>query len=213
MWTTVETPNLLNQILDSLFALSGWEAIATLLGIAYVILAIKQSLWAWPSAFVSTLIYTLLFWQAQLPFQSLLNAYYLVMAVYGFWLWHQPPQTTKHIQVHTQSAGFHLGFLAFGSLLTVAIGLYLATNDYSAHPYLDAGVMIFSVLNTYLMARKLLENWLYWLVINSAAIYLYWLSGFYLTIVMFMIYFILAIIGYRTWRKEMTSPTQPQSQE
>lgn len=205
------TTDPVNEVLTALFALSGWEAIATLLGIAYVVLAIRQLIWAWPSAFISTLIYTVLFWQAQLPLQSLLNAYYLAMAVYGFWLWHQPPQATTHIQVHTQSPGFHLGFLALGSLLTVAIGLYLATNDYSAHPYLDAGVMIFSVLNTYLMARKLLENWLYWLVINSAAIYLYWLSGFYLTIVMFMLYFVLAIIGYLTWRKTLDTEADHQA--
>lgn len=199
----METANLIDEILTALSALSGWEAIATLLGIAYVVLAIRQSIWAWPSAFVSTLIYTVLFWQAQLPLQSLLNAYYLAMAVYGFWLWHQPPQSDKAIAVHTQNFGFHLSFLLLGCLLTWGIGSYLQSGDYSASPYLDAGVMIFSVLNTYLMARKLLENWLYWLVINSAAMYLYWLSGFYLTIVMFMLYFVLAIIGYLTWRKEL----------
>jgi len=199
----VETSNFFDEALTALAALSGWEAIATLLGIAYVILAIRQSIWAWPSAFVSTLIYTILFWQAQLPLQSLLNAYYLAMAVYGFWLWHQPPQSDKAIQVHQQTFGFHLSFLLLGSLLTWGIGSYLQSGNYSAAPYLDAGVMIFSVLNTYLMARKLLENWLYWLVINSAAMYLYWLSGFYLTIVMFMLYFVLAIIGYLTWRKEL----------
>jgi len=195
----VETSNFFDEALTALAALSGWEAIATLLGIAYVILAIRQSIWAWPSAFVSTLIYTILFWQAQLPLQSLLNAYYLAMAVYGFW----PPQSDKAIQVHQQTFGFHLSFLLLGSLLTWGIGSYLQSGNYSAAPYLDAGVMIFSVLNTYLMARKLLENWLYWLVINSAAMYLYWLSGFYLTIVMFMLYFVLAIIGYLTWRKEL----------
>jgi len=199
----VETSNFFDEALTALAALSGWEAIATLLGIAYVILAIRQSIWAWPSAFVSTLIYTILFWQAQLPLQSLLTAYYLAMAVYGFWLWHQPPQSDKAIQVHQQTFGFHLSFLLLGSLLTWGIGSYLQSGNYSAAPYLDAGVMIFSVLNTYLMARKLLENWLYWLVINSAAMYLYWLSGFYLTIVMFMLYFVLAIIGYLTWRKEL----------
>ncbi len=57
-------------------------------------------------------------------------------------------------------------------------------------------------MNTYLMARKVLENWLYWLVINSAAIVLYWQSGFYFTIVMFVLYFGLAIVGYREWRQD-----------
>jgi nicotinamide mononucleotide transporter len=189
-------------ILASMSALSGWEIVATLLGLGYILFAIRQSVWAWPCAFFSTLIYTLLFWQGQLPLQAVLNGYYLLMAIYGFWLWRQPVKSDNGIAVHRKSFGFHLLYLVTGFSLTFALGGFLESGDHSRFPYLDAGVMVFSVMNTYLMARKVLENWLYWLVINSTAIVLYWQSGFYFTIVMFVLYFGLAIVGYREWRQD-----------
>ncbi|MBN2646233.1 MAG: nicotinamide mononucleotide transporter [Thiotrichales bacterium] len=189
---------------------SPWEWLAVALGIAYVLLAAKQSKWAWPSAFVSTLIYTLLFWQEQLPMQALLNAYYLLMAVYGFWLWQQSTPTTQQInpiqgvQIHRKPLGFHLGFITIGFLLSLSIGWFLQNQAQSQLPYLDAAVTVFSVMNTFLMARKVLENWLYWIVIDSFAIVLYWHSGFYPTLLMFSLYLVLAWYGYRRWRKHLT---------
>ncbi|MGC9385488.1 MAG: nicotinamide riboside transporter PnuC [Hydrogenovibrio sp.] len=191
--------------LNSFTALSGWEIAATLLGMGYILFAIRQSVWAWPCAFFSTLIYTLLFWQGQLPLQAALNAYYLMMALYGFWLWRQPAtpdaEARSGVTVHTKPWYFHLLYLACGFGVTFTLGGFLENGAHSRLPYLDAGVMVFSVMNTFLMARKVLENWLYWLVINSAAIVLYWQTGYYVTLVMFVLYFGLAIVGYREWRQ------------
>ncbi|MBE9548352.1 MAG: nicotinamide mononucleotide transporter, partial [Proteobacteria bacterium] len=77
----------LHNIINALLALSAWEVMASLLGIGYVLLAARESQWCWPLAFVSTLIYTLLFWGGQLPMQALLNFYYMGMAVYGYLVW------------------------------------------------------------------------------------------------------------------------------
>ena len=74
--------------ISSAFAqMSGWEVLAVVFGIAYVLLAAKESLWAWFFGFLSTLIYTLIFWEGALVSSSLLNFYYMGMAVYGFILW------------------------------------------------------------------------------------------------------------------------------
>lgn len=197
-----------HQVLQAFLALSGWEALATFFGLAYVFLAIKESVWAWPSAFLSTLLYTILFWNGQLPLQALLNGYYLVMAVYGFWLWKRPDQSKDAIHIHTKSWPFHLTYIFVGAAATYALGSYMATTGESKLPYLDAGVMLFSVMNTVLMARKVLENWLYWLVVNSAAIALYWETGFYITIIMFCVYFVMAIIGYQAWRASWVKAQQ-----
>ncbi|MBO1923556.1 nicotinamide riboside transporter PnuC [Thiomicrorhabdus sp. 6S3-12] len=196
----------LEQAFYALLAQSGWEWLAVALGIGYVILAANNSKWAWPSAFFSTLIYTFLFWDGQLPMQALLNAYYLLMAVYGFWLWNHSEkhpsskQTADSVSIHRKSLFFHLSFIAIGITLSALAGIYLQTNNYSQLPYLDAFVTVFSVMNTVLMARKVIENWLYWIVIDSLAIYLYWESGFYVTIVMFGLYLVLALYGYREWK-------------
>jgi nicotinamide mononucleotide transporter len=201
----------LAQVWQQMQTLSGWEALATLLGLAYIVLAIRESLWAWPSAFFSTLIYTWLFWDGQLPMQALLNAYYLVMAIYGFWLWstRTPEKTTEHtlpddkapLRVHRLKGWQHALFLSAGLLLTALLANVMQFYEWSRAPWLDAGVTVFSMLNTYLMARKVLENWLYWLVINSAAMWLYWDNGFYFTVAMFGVYFVMAIIGFYQWRQ------------
>ena len=191
---------LLEAVLDALFAQSGWEWLGASLGILYVVLAANESIWCWPAAFASTLIYTVLFWEGQLPMQALLNAYYLGMAVYGYWVWKKRDDTGEVLQIAVKPLGFHIKFVALGTLLTLAIGGYLSSLDSPRLPYLDAAVTVFSVMNTLLMARKVMANWLYWLVINSAAIALYWQTGYYVTIVMFIVYFVLAIYGYLNWR-------------
>ncbi|MDX1346770.1 MAG: nicotinamide riboside transporter PnuC [Thiomicrorhabdus chilensis] len=204
--------NLYLTIWQSFLNLSGWEVLATLLGIAYVVLATRESIWCWPAAFVSTLIYTFLFWEGQLPMQALLNAYYLLMAVYGWTLWRKHPNHKNDLTITTRPVHFHLTFIATGSLLTLLTAYYLENVIESRLPYLDAAVTVFSVMNTVLMARKILENWLYWLVIDAAAIALYWQTGYYVTITMFAVYLVLAVIGYLNWKRHylgLHTPIQP----
>ena len=90
---------LLTAIVDGLLALSGWEVFASLLGIGYVVFAARESQWCWPLAFISTLIYTVLFWEGQLPMQALLNFYYMAMAVYGYLLWQKQGKTEDVIAI------------------------------------------------------------------------------------------------------------------
>jgi len=187
--------------IDALLAMSGWEVFAALLGIGYVILAARESQWCWPLAFISTLIYTILFWEGQLPMQALLNVYYMAMAVYGYMLWRKHGKTEDDLPISSWDLLDQLQLILIGGLLTYAVGLYLTQSAISKSPYLDAGVTVFSVLNTWLMAKKVLQNWLYWILINSAAIVLYAQNGYYATVVMFSLYFILAIVGFVSWQK------------
>ena len=194
------------QLLNALLAQSGWEWLAASLGIAYVILAAKESVWCWPAAFISTLIYTVLFWEGQLPMQALLNAYYIGVAVYGYWVWtktHSLQNKQESLTVSQRPLTFHLTFISTGISLSLVVGYALSLSPDNRLPYLDASVTVFAVMNTLLMAHKVLENWLYWLVINTAAIALYWQTGFYVTIAMFAVYWVLAIYGYIEWKTHL----------
>lgn len=193
--------------LSGLAGMSGWEMFAALLGIGYILFASRESQWCWPLAFISTIIYTILFWENQLPMQALLNLYYIGMAVYGFILWHRHENQTAELNIHSWPWQYHLVFMVIGGFLSLIFGYYLSAHP-TQYPYLDAFVMVFSVMNTLLMARKVLENWLYWQVINSSAIVLYALTGFYATIVMFSIYLFLAMAGYFKWRKLLATQQQ-----
>lgn len=188
-----------DAMLQGLMALSGWEVVAALLGVGYILFAARESQWCWPMAFVSTLIYTVLFWEGQLPMQALLNFYYMGMAIYGFMLWRQHKHSEDNIAIHSWSLSFNLAFLLIGTTLTAVIGLYLDSTQTSQFPYLDAGVTVFSVLNTWLMARKVLQNWLYWVIIDAAAIVLYLQTGFYATVALFSLYTVLATLGFINW--------------
>jgi nicotinamide mononucleotide transporter len=190
-----------DAMLQGLMALSGWEVFAALLGVGYILFAARESQWCWPMAFVSTLIYTLLFWEGQLPMQALLNFYYMGMAVYGFMLWRQHKQSDNNVAIHNWPLTYNLAFLLIGGVLTAIIGLYLATTQSSQMPYLDAGITVFSVLNTWLMARKVLQNWLYWVFIDAAAIMLYLETGFYATVALFSLYTVLALAGFINWMR------------
>lgn len=178
-----------------------WEAIAVALGIAYVILAARESVWCWPAAFLSTAIYTLLFWNGLLPMQSFLHFFYMSMAVYGFYVWTRGSISQPELHIHRWRWGYHAVFISLGVLLTFSLGGLLTLFEASQKPYLDGFVMVFSMLTTYMMARKVLENWLYWLVIDSAAVVLYWQTGYLLTAAMFVLYLGLAVYGFVNWLK------------
>jgi nicotinamide mononucleotide transporter len=192
-----------SQLLQALAMISAWEVFAALLGVAYIVLAARESQWCWPMAFVSTLIYTALFWEGQLPMQALLNFYYMGMAVYGYILWRHHRQVEQDLPIHSWSWSKNSLFIVTGTVLTLVVAYYLENQQASQRPFLDAGVTVFSVLNTWLMARKVIQNWLYWIVIDAAAVVLYWQTGFYATVALFTLYTVLATLGLLSWLRLM----------
>ncbi len=193
--------NALTFIIDAFSIMSAWEIFAALLGMAYIIFAARESQWCWPIAFISTLIYTLLFWEGQLPMQALLNFYYMAMAIYGYLLWRQHGASEDTIAITSWPWKVQFLFISVGIILSLITAYYLEVSEISKYPYLDASVTIFSVMNTYLMAKKVLQNWLYWVVIDAAAVLLYIQTGFYATVILFSVYTVLATIGFISWQK------------
>jgi nicotinamide mononucleotide transporter len=200
---------MLSHLIESLMGLSGWEVLAALLGVGYILFASRESQWCWPLAFISTLIYTFLFWEGQLPMQAILNFYYMGMAIYGFLLWHQHKQAESRLPIHLWRWQYHLIFLVTGTGLTLLLGNYLHEHQASQAPYLDAGITVFSVMNTWLMARKVLHNWLYWVVIDFSAMLLYIQTGFTATAALFGLYTVLAIAGLLNWFKRYRQQALP----
>jgi nicotinamide mononucleotide transporter len=197
-----------NAIVAGLKNLPPWEVLAASLGVFYIVFAARESQWCWPMAFVSTLIYTFLFWEGQLPMQALLNFYYMGMAIYGFMLWRQHKQAESNLPIHHWRLSYHLLFVTTGIILTLLLGSYLQAKQASQAPWLDAGVTVFSVMNTWLMARKVLQNWLYWIIIDFSAMLLYIQTGFFATAALFGLYTILAVAGLFNWLKLYRQQTQ-----
>ena len=184
--------------------MTSWEMLAVFLSVSYILLAIKQNLWSWVAAFFSTLIYSILFFDASLLMDSALNIFYLVMAVYGWYSWKYGNIKAQNEQLKITTYGIANNFKIIGILILISIVLgYIMANYTSADfAYLDTFTTVFAVFATYMLAKKVLENWIYWVVIDTVSIYIYIQKGFYLTAVLFAIYTVLACVAYIQWKKE-----------
>ena len=198
-----------------LFALtSGWELLAVLLAAAYVILAIRQSLWCWPAAAVSASIYALLFGHSGLLMESALQVFYVLMSGYGFWQWTRRPRITdvapqQPPDIRTHSWIWHGTWILGLALCTLLLGTLVSHYTQADLVWLDTITTVFSLFATFLVAQKLLENWLYWIVIDLTYVGLFWYKGFYPTAILFAVYTVMAAVGYITWRRGL-APREPQ---
>lgn len=195
-----------NQSLASAWQLmSLWELAAVILAVAYLLLAMKESLWCWYAAFISTAIYTVLFWDASLLMESGLQIYYLAMAVFGWYQWRRKTncETKPNLQIHAWSMNQHASAIALVIALSLVSGYLLSHHTEAAWPFVDSFTTWGSVVTTYMVTRKVLENWLYWLVIDTISIFLYWDRELHLTALLFVVYLVICIFGYSQWRRQL----------
>lgn len=187
--------------------MTSWEMVAVFLSVSYILLAMKQSLWCWGAAFFSTLIYSILFFDASLLMDSALNVFYLVMAIYGWYSWKYANGISSHEELKIDSYGLikNIKIIVSLTILSLILGFYMANYTKADFAYLDTFTTVFAVFSTYMLTKKVLENWLYWVVIDTVSIYIYINKGFYLTAVLFALYTILAFVAYKEWKKEYTN--------
>lgn len=197
--------DLVQQFGSQFASTSMLEFVAVLLALAYVWLAARQNILCWPSALLSTAIYIGIFWSVALPFHTALNAYYLLMAVYGWVQWRKVNEegSDKGRGITQWPLRYHV--LSIVSLFIGAQVLILLVGEQLDNEYvqLDALITVFSVFTTVLVAHKVIENWFYWIVIDVVAAYLYFAKGLALTGCLFALYSLFALYGYMEWRKSM----------
>jgi nicotinamide mononucleotide transporter len=188
------------------------EAASVLFSVLYLVLAIRESLWCWPAAFISSVLTLAVVLDVRLYSEVVLNVYYAAMAVYGWYQWHYGGRTRGAAQLPISIWPLKMHALAIGGslALSAAVGWLMSRYTQAAFPYLDAFVTVSSVVTTYLVARKILENWLYWLVVDSLALYLYWQRELYFFVALFALYLVLVVIGlvrwHRDWRAQIAVP-------
>lgn len=184
-----------------MFEWVGLETVAVVLSIAYLVLAMKENSLCWYCAFFSTAIYVLIFGDVSLYMESALNGYYMAMAIYGWYQWQRGGTKNQGIALSVWSAGQHFMAIGLIVLATVTSGYLLSVTTEARLPYIDSFTTWASILTTVMVARKVLENWLYWIVIDSVSIFLYLDRELYQTAAMFGLYLVLATLGYFAWRK------------
>jgi nicotinamide mononucleotide transporter len=193
-----------NAVLESLAAIPPAEWAAVALALGYLLLAVRQNAWCWACAIASSGIYLVLFARGGLQMQAVLQVFYIGMAVYGWRAWRGGVVTSGDaLPVTRWSAARHA--IGIGFVLAVGLlnGWIMARSQGGLVPYVDALVAWASVLATWLVARKVLENWLYWIAIDAIAALLYWSQGFHATAVLFVVYVAIAVRGYLAWRADL----------
>jgi nicotinamide mononucleotide transporter len=190
------------KLIEQLLATSPWEAAAALIGLAYLLLAVRRNLLCWLCAFVSTTIYVVLFAQADLYMQVALNLFYLAMAVYGFIDWRRGRTDAGDVKIESWTVNQHALAAALVIIASVLNGWILARYTDSPAPYLDSFVTWGSFVTTWMVARRIIENWLYWIVVDGAAAWLYFSQGLLATTLLFIIYLGIVVRGYFVWRRE-----------
>ena len=177
------------------------ELTAVVFAIVYLVLAVRENILCWFAAGISTLIFLYIFWDVKLYMESGLQVYYLGMAVFGWYQWRLANDGSTSLQVSMWSMREHLLALVLIALLTFTSGYLLHSGTDARLPYLDSLTTWGSVVTTFMVVRKVLENWIYWLVIDSISIYLYIDRELYFTAILFAVYIVIIFFGWLTWSK------------
>ena len=171
------------------------ESSAVLMSVLYVFFAAKENIWCWFFGAISAILYTYICFNIKLYAETFLQLFYLIMAVIGYISW-KKPEVSK---INQWSVKKHLILILLSIIFVFIVGFLLSIRTDAKMPLVDTFTTVFSVVATILVIKKVLENWLYWIVIDLVSIFLYFERDLYLSSILFMIYTIIAIKGYFSW--------------
>ena len=180
------------------------EIVAVTFAVAYLALVIRQSLWCWPAAMVSVTLFMVLFFDAKLYMQSALQIYYFGMAIYGWVEWARGGEQHTGVRVHWWAPLAHVAVIASIIVISGVVGRTLSGTD-AAFPYLDSFATIAALVTTFMVARKVIENWIYWFVIDAVLVYVSWQSGLPWIAGLYSLYLVMVVIGFFSWLKSSRS--------
>lgn len=180
------------------------EVLGVVFSILYLFFSIRQNILLWPMGIISALLYMVVFYQSKLYAAMGLNGYYFIISIYGWILWRRDLDNGKDFPMIRIS--WRLGVIL--SLITtvtfLAIGVILKRYTDSPIPFWDAFTTAVSFTATWMLAKKILEHWILWIIVDAVSMGLYLYRGLYPTLILFAIYTSMAIIGYIEWKKTYT---------
>lgn len=204
----MESASLTHEIWKTAVEMGLLQWLAFVLSIIYVILAAKENPLCWPIGLVSVIITFVVYIdpQVRLYSEATLQVYYMVMSVYGWIVWTRSKtnknQREESILIRYWSLREHSIAIGVGILLLFILGTFWSWMG-GALPYVDAFTTSFSIIATYMVTQKIIENWIYFIVVDLISIFMNWERGLYLFVLLFVIYCIIAVFGYLAWRKKM----------
>ncbi|SFR86320.1 nicotinamide riboside transporter PnuC [Sphingomonas jatrophae] len=177
------------------------ELVAVALGLGNILLLVRRSVWNFPFGIAMVALYAMIFWQAQLYSDALLQLFFIVVNAWGWALWSRNREAVGDIIVRSMSPRLIAGSAVCGTAAIFIWGLLEARLTDAAYPWLDAGVAIASVIAQILLARRYIENWLVWIGVDIASILLYALKGLHPTMMLYTLFLALSAWGWIEWRR------------
>ena len=192
---------LLQSFLLIEFNWSVLETIAVIFSLLYVYLAAHQNNLCWLAAVISVSLYIYICFDAKLYAETILQVFYFLMAIYGFYSW---KKNNSQLQISTWPIKKHLFIIFLGTILTFFLGFIFSNFTDAEMPLVDSFTTVFSVFATYMVVKKILSNWLYFIIIDIISTYLYFSRDLHLTSLLFLLYTFIAVAGFIKWNRIST---------
>lgn len=186
------------SILQNEFHWSILETLAVIFSVIYVILATKENIWCWAAALISVGLYMYICYQAKLYAETGLQVFYFIMAIYGYFSW---SKNDGALMISEWSTNKHFIIILSATLITFLLGFIFSIYTDAKMPIVDSFTTVFSVFATFMVVKKILSNWLYFIVIDVISIHLYYSRDLHLTSFLFLIYTLIAIFGFLKWNR------------
>lgn len=199
-------PTFFDNIWRGLAAASWLDQANLGLGVIGVVLMIRRSLWAFPVGLLAVTLQGVLFYRYRFYADAVLQVFFFAALAYGWVYWVKGRGQSEELPV-TRLAGRNVASLGLiGLVATGAWAVYLHLHTDAVMPLRDAFIAVFSVIGQCLQARKKLDNWPCWMVVNAVAVSTYWLAGLHYTAFLYAVYFGLAVAGWRAWERARKPP-------
>ena len=177
------------------------ETVAVIFSLLYVYLAAHQNNLCWLAAVISVSLYIYICFDAKLYAETILQVFYFLMAIYGFYSW---KKNNSQLQISTWPIKKHLFIIFSGTILTFFLGFIFSNFTDAEMPLVDSFTTVFSVFATYMVVKKILSNWLYFIIIDIISTYLYFSRDLHLTSLLFLLYTFIAVAGFIKWNRIST---------
>jgi nicotinamide mononucleotide transporter len=197
------TADFFQQLLASLTPLEGT---AVAFGLVSVYLSTRENIWSWPTAIINVGLYTLLFFREKLYADMGLQVIYLMLSFYGWYEWLYGGENRTELHVSRVTPRLAALLTVIGAVGSLVLGYFLHQNTDAALPYLDATLSVFSLIAQWMMTRKILENWALWIVLDVVYVWMFiFLKHLNFTAFQYSVFLILAVMGYRDWKRSFES--------
>lgn len=187
------------------------EVGAALFGVVSVWLSTRENIWSWPTAMVNVGLYTVVFFQSRLYADMGLQVVYLLLSAYGWYEWLYGGEQRTVLQVSRASKPVLAILPALNLFAWLALATLLDRHTDAVLPWLDSLLTTTSLMAQWMMTRKILENWLVWIAVDIVYVPMFIARGLYPTAALYAVFLVLAVIGYRDWRRSLARQARPSS--